>query len=959
GGNLTLRGNISEMPWLELDGDDAAAYTVTVEQGAAVRLHDNELYFPQQFSLVNNGTIDIYRSLSSEGHVTNNGAITLRAYREGDSEREEDNHRFGTLTLAGEDAVLDNNGTLEVQCIRFTNSNGDEDGRFGELHVRNGAALRNNAGGKLENRGFLYLRRQAVLENAGTLGNYELLEAHAGEDRYVVWGASAQPEQTGSGGPCTVKNTGKLFNDGRMQFLGSALELSGDLANDGELWLEPAENCAVTTVLELVFGEPKAEDWERFWGGNGPGSWWGILEENSKTLGADYLPSIFIDKGATLTNGVLTSVGEGYNGSHAWFRQSGGTIVNNGVIVTNGDMNLENVAYSQNAGAALNTYNAGGLHITGGSLTVPSGSKFLNMGYMNVTDRFGDGYQPCDLTGFPDFFTDWNQDGNESNWCDFIAEVSTEEGYRAAVAEQRQRAENFRYNRLDFINDITFTSDVVLADFGDYWLNAREAERWRVWDETVDGWRDVDPDTEGAERYTVNEGITLTVTQDATLTVAADNSLRVDGERGQMVDHGFSPCRLVINGTLRIEAGQEGNEENDWNWKNEGLVEIWSFGSFDASAGNVVNDGRFEVRYYEMGHWEGDRYVHDGVFEHPAACPVIHPPENAACAAEVRSEQGMRNAAASKDPEFDRLYIREDCTVTLNGDLTLPQNLNIEPASGLIIWDGVLTVDGHFWNDGDVSVWGDLVINGSMDNNQSIEVGEDGDGVSGRLVVYGYLELRDRSIFTLWPTGRLLLMDGSELQNYREEAVPVTLEGTPRFAGNARITNNGGAPIQLSVAGDGDECHFWNCTFEDGTTIVVDGAWMVWDNDDQNYYNGMDFELTTSAGTYRVDPHIFGTRGDGSDPGVYIGIDDSGDDQKVEYHLYLDGDELQFRHESGVDGQPKTHLSSVDGEKWFTANEIDDPNLSMTIVLPGEVTITYNRVPVKPEWNEPWQDEEP
>ncbi|MBQ9413048.1 MAG: hypothetical protein IJU29_08140, partial [Oscillospiraceae bacterium] len=46
GGNLTLRGNISEMPWLELDGDDAAAYTVTVEQGAAVRLHDNELYFP-------------------------------------------------------------------------------------------------------------------------------------------------------------------------------------------------------------------------------------------------------------------------------------------------------------------------------------------------------------------------------------------------------------------------------------------------------------------------------------------------------------------------------------------------------------------------------------------------------------------------------------------------------------------------------------------------------------------------------------------------------------------------------------------------------------------------------------------------------------------------------------------------------------------------------------------------
>ena len=46
------------------------------------------------------------------------------------------------------------------------------------------------------------------------------------------------------------------------------------------------------------------------------------------------------------------------------------------------------------------------------------------------------------------------------------------DGYFAAVEAQREKADNAKYNRLDFLGDVTFEEDVTFGDFDHYWVDS-------------------------------------------------------------------------------------------------------------------------------------------------------------------------------------------------------------------------------------------------------------------------------------------------------------------------------------------------------------------------------------------------------------------------------------------------------------------------------------------------------
>ena len=833
GGDVILRGEGFVLPELEVRGWDEAdetVYTITVEQGATVRLADRTAWLNSTNALVNEGTLELTDRLCLENAVlVNRGTLHIGVRQTDASERPEDSYAIGALELWGAEARLDNEGLLQLDFERFTNSNGDEDGRYGELHLSSGAVLNNGAAAMLDNSGFCYVRGAATLNNQGVLRNRELVRLELGEAGWVSYDGGAETLDQ-INGPSVLNNTGSFINTGRLEVQGSRLESSGVLSNQGDLWLDPAEDVKLLVYLESVAGEPQTdEDWADFRGFRDAGHWWRRVREERTTRGT--VDPALVLGGGSFTNGGVTGVGEGDNGGWANFHMRGGALENRGELLNNGSMGLEDTDYRQSAGAKLSNYNSAGLEFRGGSITVPKGGWFKNEGYMRIVDRYGADYSPCDLEGFPDFFTVWNRDGNDSNWCEFTAEVYDFAGYQQAAEVQRERTETnpaSRYNRLDFCADVTVTADTRFADFGSYWINTRSEERWRIWDGAQNTWVELDGPAEGAESYWVQVGNTLTVAKGATLTIAPDNVLRVDGENGMMT--ACSPNRLVVLGTLVTEPEVEGTEDNDWQRQEEGLVEIWSFGSFDASKGRVDNAGRFEIRYYDMGHGEdadgGFVYVHEGRLERPADCPVLGAPANACYAAEVRSAAGFDNAVSSQTPAFYRLYIREDCCVTLTEDRNVPQGINIEPGSGLIVAHGAaLTAGGHIWNDGDLSVYGDLILNGGLDNNQNLEVGALSGSQQGRILLHGSLQIRGHAAFTVYPTGSVLLYDGSEFRNETEDPdrrTRVTLAGQPWYVRGAVL------PELECISG----VTFENCLFEGPVTVhaTADGAYAFVDH---------------------------------------------------------------------------------------------------------------------------------
>ncbi len=1158
---------------------------------------DTKLTVFHEGSLTLSGRSDISGEAEVRGSLVNAGSMELRAYDVVYNEGDEPDYRFGSLEIQDGGSV-ENSGYLHMECIRFMQDDW-EDGRFAEFRICGDAVFTNT--GSIENDGFLYVWRGGSLVNEGILLNRELLQGDCQEELWDTY-TGAEPVLAAVSRASSIDNSGVLVNERSVNLNGAGMTNTGVFTNRSDCYVSSALQVKLTRTLEFREGDPgEYDEWDSFvrWEENG---YWHTVEETREVLGVypaalavkdggllDNYRSIQVCNGVldvgpggtlnnrehigledqgdsqawwsddphaamngfalpapeilvegTLNNGVLTGVGEEFSGSWGSIWQNGGSLRNSGTLVNNGNMDLVDVRYVQSAEAAFTTYNAAGLNVVSGSMTVPSGAFFRNEGYMRVTDRYGADYAPCDLSGFEDFFTTWNQDGNDSNWCDVAAEVYDEAGYYEAVDAQNARPWAMRYNRLDFTGDVTFSSDVTFADFGSYWLQWCWKDTFQRWDEALEDWVDCGPEEEGAEYAgMIPVGVTLTIPEGVTLTVAHDNGVFVDGVAEMMAY--FSPSTLKVLGTLVLEPGQEGTEENDWEWHDCGRVEIWSFGSF-VNEGTVHNDGYFEIRYYDMGRGEeseeeGFVYIHEGRLERPEECVVIGEPENTVHAAEVRSIPALQTASA-QDSGFGRILIREDCVLTLEEDLTVwADELDIDPGSGLIVPHGVtLDLMGHMWNDGDVSVYGDLDILGSLDSNQNLEVGSLTGENKGRILVDGYLQIRGGSRLTVYPTGSVLLRQGSTFDN-DGDFMPVELEGTPGFVRRAILpgmTLDGEYSFReceftgdliLKSGGDGRYYGFDCCAFHGGVTLLygegdggltaeffdnawfdggkkvlvsaegvadlreltdriqivgaralnitaeapvnvgmfVEGsfllngveagfrggdypnggcsirfegegseAWTVFQGDSdlgETMYiagslegfdelrlmqgsfditdldtegavlnvdapfgptwaengghtadlwsepdRGSDFRITAGPGAtvvvhdpylardgedwfgtwvtvcaggeeFMLNPHIFGAHGGGSVPVVFVGSSD----ERLDYSLTFNGEGLDIAVERPVDGEDKTHLWPAGEGSWFTADQGEHPDLVLTVLLPGDVTVVFDRVPVKPE----------
>ena len=782
----------------------------------------------------------------------------------------------------------------------LVNGDPEDESLWGNIHFGQGKVTIGQKG-TVKNYSDLNLNGGTSLVNDGTLYNGRWLSMNPAETQVVSRNGEAPVEEQSFLAGSFVNN-GSLRNvqNASINLRAASVTLGGSVVNEGYLELRGADHEVLNLSLGQFQGEPDWENeevWGTWWENDQPYYWKNVgssrtveartacavtvsgslvnkgdlrmanvscTVETGATLENDNRFEIWQDRAATgepaypaptlivkgaFVNGAVTNVGEQNNGSWANYNQTHGKLLNQGSITNNGNMNLELLDYVQDASASMVTYNTGGLNFYSGSLTVPSGTVFKNEGYMSITDAYGtdptgETYRACDLSGFPDFFTTWNNTGNDSRWCDYRAEVYDLEGFQAANAEQQRRidalvpggADN-TYNQLGICGNITLAEDTVLDIFRNYWVNGHNEMVWQKWNEEEERWEDARPDDPQAQENMQWVGSTLTVPAGVTLTVDHDADLNVDGMNDRFTY--YEPNTLAVEGKLVIAPEQQGSEENDWTWLNGGYVCIWSNGSFVCSSGEVENNGGFEVRYHEHGTWNEETWDadYDGTFFRPQECPVTGMPANAIRAAEVRTEAGLRNAASS----YDRLYIRDNCCITVNSSLTVNAELNVEPGSGLIVEHGAaLTLAGRAYNGGDISVYGDLIVDEYLDNDQLIEIGAVSGSEAGNLIVNG--TFHNRNTVQCYQTGSVVLRAGAVVYyNDEDELLDVRAEGAPREARNCRFTNNltlgeenwyyfencvfDGA-ITLETGTNGTGAMFWQCAINGGITLVSGEAFL-------------------------------------------------------------------------------------------------------------------------------------
>ena len=824
-----------------------------IESGAVLTLGEG-VNLEESCTVTNNGTLKIESDVSVSGTLNNAGTLELSV-----SPDDNGDYRCGRLNVIGAGAALTNSGTINVVGQELE-GNGY---RCGEV-IFDGAAFTNAKAGVVNNQ-----------------GNFSL---YTRSTRYVKRG-DGDFEKECDASASSFRNDGTIRNQqfGNMQIDCNDAMNNGTIQNDEFLLTGNYATMEQQITLQRVpFAEPDTDAcWEEFWSSFDSwdaeeGYYWkntAVTVRNVQPLngmftnfgtvinnGSWFLPGACLMNGADaeiqnnsymelspfmafgedaaaamegvtfpepafrnageFTNGAVTAVGESDNGSNANFFFRDGSFENSGSVTANGFMGWENVDYTQTASATLENYNAGGLEIYGGSLTVPGGAVFKNEGYMRIVDRYGEAYSPCNLSGFADFFTTWNQDGNDSQWCDISAEVYDLTGYNAAVAAQNSRSDSMKYNRLDFVGDITFTGNVTFADFREYWLSAKPGE---------DGQPPV--------------GATMTVAAGATLTIASGHVLMVDGvtelrenEQDGVVTRELyrSPNKLVVKGRLVIQPNipEEWSEDGERirDYVHYGEVQIWGNGSFDATGGTVENNGIFEVRYLESGDISADgdfRIDYNGEsFARPAGCLVAGAPQNATFTAEVRTGAGLKTAIGNSAPVFNRILIRDDCTVTVAENLTIPNTVKevcIDPASGLTVeYGSTLTLNCEgFENMGDVHIYGDLIVNGEFRNNQNVEVGALSGNEAATITVNG--ALMNWNTLNVYETGSIDVKTGARLEAEQwdgEERIflPVKLAAgvVPGFARGILFTE----PLTLSSAPEQMRYEFDNCRFEAGITVV-------------------------------------------------------------------------------------------------------------------------------------------
>ena len=997
--------------------DSEDEFLVTVGEEADVTL-GGEVILNEGVRFVNDGNFTALRCyLGVDGVFENNGTFETTPVLSDDG-----HYVISEIEFRG--------GSSFVNRGRFIIGGFDtEDGyRFSEFSVVDGEAL-NEEGGRIENSGSFCVEGGSFV-NDGLIITDNEFQLRSGMARITVIAGEDGGGTEENPGYLESVNNGTVINRGFFNVSGSSLVNGGRFENDGGRFYVHSQG-AFTQVetIERVPGQPEnGEDWDNFWGWDHERDGWfrsvdwryeadeidrsvftnsgtfmnfsdtefsGASVSNTGSIGSsdrivfremsmenydnDYehirfpesieFPISEVFNSGRFVNGTTTGVGEGWDGSDGYVELNRSTFENSGEIVNNGRFELRGADYSQAAGSKLVTYNSSGLEITGGSIIVPADSEFLNEGYLRITDEFGENaeFGKCDLSGFENFFTDWVDESNESRWLDYSVNVYDMTGYEAAVAEQSERDGRYKYNRLDFRGDITFTEDEVLDDFDNYWIESAAAFGW--FERTDDGDVLVDEPTENSEWRSYNKGVTVTVAEGATVTVGNDTTLIVNGDD-------WDEWRITFPGTLKVDGtfvvakaieeiiNEEGERISDW--FGEGRVEVWMDGSVDASAGEIVNNGYFEVRYHERCRRDGDVYINEGGFFRPEETVLSGLPDNYIPCAEVRTSEGFAQALTWEDPVFLRICPRYDSCVTVRDDLTLREGaqLSIEGNSGMNVeYGATFTVSpgAYVDNHGDVTVWGDLIVEGSFWSERNIEVGAVTGSEEAHIVVRGNgsLETWARTSVVVYGTGEVILEDAGHIMC---EGAPVRVAVKNGWRPEGRI---GGIilpdGVVINVGGEYVGFDERNTVFEgdstvnfsgdpnggasviagEGATVTVNGMVLEQLEDGMR---GNNFNVLADDEWFFITPHVFGL---GDNPSVFVGMCDD----RIGYKLFCDGKELEFDLEL-IPEENKTHLSCKDGCEWFEAYEGHDPGLTLEITLPGGVTVIINGVPLKPEWDE-------
>lgn len=790
---LTVKaGTEVELSRLALDAD------LTVEARAVLTLPD-DAELPQGRTLLNcgilymNGFERVYGTLENCGTAVVNGSLEL-------SGAAFTNHENASLEIFG--GVM-----MGTDCNTYARSGVEEDYR--PVHSRSMNYFRNEGSiivygaltvdcnsavnsGTMVNFGFLLLDNYLTADMYQTWESITCPESETNQegfwDSFAGWDVNAEPLDEGMIRYWRIADTyaenirtldGSFTNTGTVDNYGYCLLNDLIFRNEGSFYTE--------SNVELQNTDPMVNvQW---------------LKESQSAANISYAPVQFLNSGSFM-------VGSEY--AFGSFRQTGGSFANLGSVTNFGSMNLEDVDYTQDSGAFFRNEASGSLEILGGSMTVPTGSEYRSEGYMRIIDRFGseyaDGSSVCDLSGFADFETEWNLD-NEYwlNRCYFTAEVYDANGYEAAVTAQRNRSWSRRYERMDFMRDITCTHDVTLDDFDLYYIRSGIASE-------TDGYYDL-------------QSVTLTVPQGVTLTVGNDARLCVDY---CLVDYLPLPAALTVRGTLRTMPELEELWEDDElirEYRRPGTVEITVLGRFDAEGGTIINEGRFEVYYEESYDWSDEGYVFTGEIIRPEGCDVIGAPENAYNNVYVSSAAGLDAALASNAPRFSAL-LSESGEITLTHDVTIPdtvRELNILWQGRLIIPAGI-TLEMNCtdtFNSGFVGVYGDLEINGAFWNYNEIEVGTPDPGDTASITVNG--ELYNSNRITLYHAGSVKLGSGSMTNDHWGEDGIEYLEVEPTEAlqpgaySGLRFTSDVLIPNQHDSGGYG--YNFANCVFEGSVTL--------------------------------------------------------------------------------------------------------------------------------------------
>ena len=875
-GPLEIAGYFDAASPLGSEGE----FVITVTENSSFTL-TGEAHLNENVRLVNNGTFRTSECyLEVYGAVENNNEFITSLHEREDGEFTSSTTEF----LAGSSLI--NRGAFIVDG-RET----DDGSRFCDVYFdgatfinEESASIENLGmiyveGGTFENNGLIETKNNFDLRS----GFNRVFEITGDEDAgWTENGAGYLEARNGE--------KGVIHNKGFFNVSGSRFINDGTFINyDGQFYAHSAGAFTIFNTLERISGNPESgEDWEKFFGwDNGHEGYLryadqryeaetifsgelinrgtfinlanagfsGAVLDNSGNFGnagqinvnamsmdnydGDSEHVIFpddiefpitrISNSGIFGNGMRTNVGEGWTGSDAWINIEGSYFENSNNVVNNGQFRFCGSDYVAAAGSSLVTYNSSGLDITGGSLTVPADCDFLNEGYLRITDEYGKEakYGKCDLSGFENFFTDWLDESNDSRWLDYSARTYDLEGYYDAVLEQSGREGRYRYNRLDFCGDVTFTEDEVFDDFDSYWIECKTVEGWVEY--TDHGPIPVDGPCENGGIETYDAGVTLTVAEGATLTVANEHNLVVEG-----CDYGewevTLPGMLKVDGTLVIAETipEQWNEQGERISDNigEGRVEVWMDGSFDAGDGEVINGGYFEVRYHENCHFEDDGYVNDGGFFRPEGTVLIGVPDNYIPCAEVRTSEGFAEAIGYVDPVFLRICPRYDSCVTVRDDLTLGEGvqLSIEGNSGMIVEHGAtFTVSRNAYvdNHGDVTVFGDLIIEGNFWSDRGVEVGAVTGSEEANIIIRGngYLETRGGNPVAVYETGKIVLEDRGRICSDGE---PVTVTAAENWMPDGSVR---GVRFEdnLEIRAEGGHVYFEpeNCVFDGGINVVI------------------------------------------------------------------------------------------------------------------------------------------